>query len=193
VIALCVGHSRRLADGTPEGGAITCDGGTSEWEWNAALARLIAAELHDAHGIAAEIVNDYGPRGYGSAMRWLGGTCLRGFPGLRLAVELHFNSADDPAASGHEWLYWPGSIKGKLAATELHLAMCRDFPAIRPRGVKIPPDARGAAFLRETPCPAVIAEPFFGSNPRDWDAARARPEKLAATLAAGLAAALRRM
>jgi N-acetylmuramoyl-L-alanine amidase len=192
VIALCVGHSRRLPHGPPEGGAITCDAKTSEWQWNSALARLIAAELHDAHGIAAEIVNDYGLRTYGAAMRWLGGH-LRGVPGLRLAVELHFNSDASPSANGHEWLYWPGSIKGRLAATELHLAMCRDFPGIRPRGVKVPPDGRGTAFLRETPCPAVIAEPFFGSNPRDWAAVRARPEKLAATLAAGLAAARRRM
>ena len=190
-IALCVGHSRLLASGTPEGGAWTHDGTTSEWKWNSALVRVIAAELHDVHGIAAYIVNDYGPREYYGAMHWLGQE-LRRLGNIKLAVELHFN-ASSATANGHEWLHYQGSIKGRLAATELHLAMMRHFPGIRARGVKTPIEGRGAAFLKETHCPAVLAEPFFGSNAQDWETMRRNPEKLATAIAEGLAAAHRRL
>lgn len=190
-IALCVGHSRRRPDGSPEGGAWTHDGKTSEWAFHTALAREIAAVLHDEHGIAAYIVNDYGPRGYGAAMDWLG-QHLSEQGNIVLAVELHFN-AGPPSANGHEWLHWKGSEKGRLAATEMHLAFTRAFPGIRARGVKSPIDGRGELFLRETRCPAVIAEPFFGSNAHDWETVSRHPERLVSALAAGIAAATRRL
>lgn len=186
-IALCIGHSRRRADGTPEGGAITHDGAISEWAWNRELAREIATVLHDRHGLHAVIINDYGRREYDAAMAWLA-RHLRDLGGIRLAVELHFNS-HEPAANGHEWLHWHSSTKGRLAATELHLAMSRHFPGLRARGVK--PRASGdlgALFLRLTHCPAVIAEPFFGSNAQDWRALSGRAAALAAALAEGIAA-----
>lgn len=190
MIAVCVGHSRRVGAGRAEGGAWTHDGKVSEWQWNDALARAVVADLHDRHGLDACLVNDYGCRSYGEAMRWLAGE-LRA-DGVGLAVELHFNSASE-TANGHEWLHHAGSVKGRLAATELHLAMCRAFPGIRARGVKTPISGRGEAFLSLTHCPAVIAEPFFGSNKHDWATMYRQPEKLATALAAGLAAALRRM
>jgi hypothetical protein len=190
-IALCVGHSRLLANGRPEGGAWTHDGSMSEWKWNSALVRVIAAELHDHHGIAAFIFNDYGPREYYGAMDWLGKE-IRELGNIKLAAELHFNSSS-PSANGHEWIHWAGSIKGRLAATELHLSMMRKFPGIRARGVKTPIDGRGAEFLKKTHCPAVICEPFFGSNAHDWETMRRNPEKLATAIADGLAAAHRRL
>lgn len=185
-VALCVGHSRRLPSGHPEGGAWTHDGKCSEWQWNQGIARETACELHERHGIASFMVNDYGARGYGAAMRWLGRE-LRGLGNIRLAVELHFNSAS-ASANGHEWLHWPGSIQSRLLATELHLAMIRKFPGLRARGVKTPVDGRGDGFLKHTHCPAVIAEPFFGSNAHDWATIHAHPERLVTALADGIAA-----
>jgi hypothetical protein len=185
-VALCVGHSRRLASGHAEGGAWTHDGKFSEWKWNQFIARMVAADLHDRHGIASFLIDDYGARTYGAAMKWLGAQ-IAGLGNIKLAVELHFNSAS-ATANGHEWLHWPGSVHGRLLATEMHLAMMRKFPGIRARGVKTPMEGRGDAFLKLTHCPAVLAEPFFGSHRHDWETVCARPDSLAAALADGIAA-----
>jgi len=187
-VALCVGHSRRQDSGQPEGGAVTHDGKVNEWTYNIALARLIATELHDEHDIDAFIINDYGQRSYGQAMTWLAGELLE-LGNIKLAVELHFNAAE-PAANGHEWLHWHSSKKGKLLATQLHLAMCRNVPGIKARGVKPRgSDDRGAEFLRRTHCPAVICEPFFGSHSNDWRLASTHQSAIAKAIAAGIAAA----
>lgn len=185
-VALCVGHSRRLESGHAEGGAWTHDGKVSEWKFNQYIARYVAADLQDRHGIAAFVVDDYGPRTYGEAMAWLARE-LRGLGNIRLAVELHFNAAS-PSANGHEWLHWPGSIHGRLLATELHLSMMRKFPGIRARGVKPRGEGDGSGFLRRTHCPAVIAEPFFGSNAHDWATVSAHASKLILALSDGIAA-----
>jgi N-acetylmuramoyl-L-alanine amidase len=188
-VALCVGHSR-LVGTRAEGGARSVTG-VSEWEYNSKLARLIAEELHDKHGISALVIDLYQGGSYGSAMAWVGAT-LRHEGDIALAVELHFNAADGKAR-GHEWLHWHSSPKGKVAATLLHLAFTADFPPSRitTRGVK-PKDAsdRGAAFLKETPCPAVIAEPFFGDNAADWKIAKDFPHSIARAMARGIANAM---
>lgn len=184
-VALCVGHSRRLPTGHAEGGATTHDGKFSEWKWNQMIARLVAMELHDRHGIACYLIDDYGERSYGAAMAWLGAE-LRALGNIRLAVELHFNSAS-ATANGHEWLHYPGCPQGRILATEMHLAMIRLFPGIRARGVKTPIEGRGEAFLRLTHCPAVIAEGFFGSSVHDWGRISTQPERYATALADGIA------
>lgn len=186
VVAVCVGHSRFIA-GRPEGGALTCAPVTSEWDFNDPLARLIAAILHDTYGVAALVVNRYAGSGYAASMRWLADTLREAQAAL--AVELHFNSADTPAAGGHEWLHWHSSSRGLGLARALETSMSIAFPAMRRRGVKaIGPRDRGAAFLNLTHCPAAICEPFFGSSPEDCAAVRGRPEHLAAAIATALAA-----
>lgn len=185
-IALCVGHSRLIGP-RREGGAESV-AGISEWRYNSDLARLIATELEDMHQLLPVIVDLYEGNGYSSAQRWLAAH-LRSLGNIRLAVELHFNSSDSPAATGHEWLYWHNSKHSLAAAVELSRAMHRAFPELPARGCK-PRDggARGAEFLRLTPCAAVIAEPFFGSCPGDWKLATAQKLKLAGAMAAGIAA-----
>jgi N-acetylmuramoyl-L-alanine amidase len=191
-IAICVGHSRRV-HGRREGGAVSCEPASSEWAFNDALGRLVIERLHDAHGLTAILVNDYQGESYGGAMRWLAGY-LRGLGNIKLAVELHFNSADDPKANGHEWLHWHASPKGKLVAAILAMEMTLSRLGIRSRGVKaIDGGDRGGEFLRLTHCPAVICEPFFGSNAQDWETARAQVEALAATIARALAEAMPRL
>jgi N-acetylmuramoyl-L-alanine amidase len=70
--------------------------------------------------------------------------------------------------------------------------MIRHFPGIRARGVKTPIDGRGDAFLKLTHCPAVIAEPFFGSNAHDWATIQSRADSLVSALADGIASYHRR-
>ena len=185
-IALGVGHSRLIGQ-RREGGAQSVSG-ASEWTYNADFARMIAVELHDTHGLLPVIIDLYEGNGYSSAQRWLAAH-LRSLGNIKLAVELHFNWSDTPAASGHEWLCWHASKAGHAAAMHLHLAMCAAFPELPARGVK-PRNSghRGAEFLRLTHCPAVIAEPFFGSCPRDWMLATGAKITLARAMAAGIAA-----
>lgn len=186
-VAICIGHSRLRGDGQPEGGALAVDG-TSEWAYNFALGNLVSISLAGQR-IRAVVISDYGPGGYGTAMRNLRNRLL-GMPGLKVAVELHFNSGT-PTANGHEWLYWRESRAGHALATALDRAMRRDVPGLKARGAK-PRDGedRGAGFLRETPCPAVICEPFFGSHPHDWATARDNISGIATSIADGIASYL---
>jgi N-acetylmuramoyl-L-alanine amidase len=183
MIAICIGHSRKV-QGRREGGALAVDG-TSEWGFNSKLGRRVVAILCDRHGVEAVLVDDYSGTGYPSAMRWLASTLRR--RGVTLAVELHFNSAENANARGHEWLFWHTSRAGMRLAVCLQAAMDAAFPSLLRRGVKgITGADRGGMFLRLTHCPAVICEPFFGSHAGDWQVATEGAERLADALASAI-------
>jgi len=174
MIALCVGHSRQ-----GDSGAASVDG-TTEWDYNSSLAEMVASKLDET----TKVYNTYNGSGYGGSMRWLAQKLKK--DKVTFAVELHFNAAS-PSATGHEWLYWHSSVKGRLLARSLRDSMEDAFPTFTSRGIKArQKGSRGAGFLRLTHCPAVIAEPFFGTNTQDWDIAIAHKEGLATTIAGGL-------
>jgi N-acetylmuramoyl-L-alanine amidase len=152
---------------------------------NGLLAKQIRARLED-HGIACEVIASYQGGNYGAAMRWLGRklTTLRAMA----AVELHFNWGV-PEAHGHEWLHWHDSVGGRYLAQALNKSMIAACPDHKARGlVAVTAKGRGAEFLRATPCPAVICEPYFGSNPREWAWVKTHQHKLAQVIADGIAA-----
>ena len=181
MIAICVGHSR-----PGDQGAASVDG-TTEHAFNSRLAELIAVRLNNRH-CTCEVISSYMGKSYGSAMSWLAGK-LREFK-ADLAVELHFNASDVRAATGHEWLYLTGSHGGREAARCLAASMRLWYPAHHARGIKaLGPRDRGAQFLMKTHCPAVLAEPFFGTNAADWERVAEKPSVLADALAYGLAEA----
>ena len=188
VIALCVGHSR-LRGKSPEGGAWTCDGQTSEWGFNSRLAKRLAEDLRRLHGIEAVVYDRYEGNDYGQAMLRL----AEKIPdSVRLAVELHFNASENPQATGHEWLYWHASPQGYAAARAFGDMMLARFPGLVSRGPKgVKHGGRGELFLRLTPCPAVIAEPFFGSCAKDWRLVQEQYEAFAAAMLAGVVYAYR--
>jgi N-acetylmuramoyl-L-alanine amidase len=170
MIGICIGHSR-LISGRRDGGAVST-AGFSEWTWNSEVAREMQKALHVA-GVRSTIVDRYQGGGYDAAMTWLGNH-LRGL-GCEAAVELHFNFAG-PTATGHEWIHWRGSAGGKALAERFDARFSAVAPTLDRRGLKdrvsgriAPPgmNNRGWQFLARTHCPAIIAEPFFGSNPRD--------------------------
>lgn len=182
--AICIGHSRKV-QGTVEGGAVACDNQTSEWHYNSVLAPLIVAALARQR-FPAVIVDAYEGNGYGAAQRWLAGHLKK--IGAGLAIELHFNDSDEAGACGHEWLYWHTSAKGRRLAESLSDEFCLGVPAIRMRGAKPKgPGDRGAEFLSGTHCPAVICEPFFGSNRNDWLTAITSRQKIAFAISEGIA------
>ena len=159
MIALCVGHSRKGDRGAASVGKV------AEWDYNAEVADLTLAELR-RRGVAAAVYNKYDGLGYSAAMNWLGRKLRDDCASA--AVELHFNAAG-PQAKGCEFLYWHKSSAGLALARFIHGAHRLQFPEQTDRGVKgRTADDRGALFLQWTPCPAVICEPFFGSNHWEW-------------------------
>jgi len=181
LVAIAVGHSRQI-NGKTEGGAVSV-GKVSEWTYNADLAKRIQEDLSDK-GIRSVIYSRYQGNGYTAAQKWLAAQ-LKDI-GATLAIELHFNSSDSPSATGHEWLHYQTSTNGKRLAESLDQSFRVAFPVLRPRGVKSPESGRGDAFLKLTHCPAIIAEPFFGSNPKDWKMAEDEKGAISASIAQGI-------
>ncbi len=179
MIAICVGHSR-----SGDKGAVSA-GGISEHAYNSRLARILSTVLRE-RGLPNQVIDSYEGAGYSAAMRWVAKEVRQ--IGATVAVELHFNSAENLSATGHEWLFWAPSTHGRFLAQALDRQMRAAFPALKARGIKsIHPGDRGAEFLRLTPCPALICEPFFGSNESDWQLAAHSSDKLAGAIAGGLA------
>jgi len=82
--------------------------------------------------------------------------------GATVAVELHFNAAAG-SATGTEMLYYPGSSAGESLAQHLQAETVKAL-GLEDRGVR----SRGdLLFLKKTVMPAVVAEPFFGSEDTD--------------------------
>ena len=174
MIALCIGHSRQ-----GDSGASSVDG-TTEYDYNCDLAQQISIKTRQD----IRIYNTYHGNGYTSAMRWLARKLKS--DGAEFAIELHFNAAS-PSATGHEWLYWNTSENGRRLARSLRDSMEDSFPQLTSRGIKgRGKGARGASFLRLTHCPAVIAEPFFGTNKDDWHLATAHKDGLATAITGGI-------
>jgi len=159
--AICIGHSRRI-NARIDGGAYSSHLRTNERGFNIKV--VAAMKQLDP---TLEVIDAYEGEGYGTAMRWLAAEVRE--RGCDLAVELHFNAANEEA-NGHEWLYWKDSPRGMSLATCFRNAFRDAFPEIKDRGIKPKGSGdRGAEFLRHTHCPAIICEPFFGSS--GWDCA----------------------
>lgn len=180
MIAICIGHGRPV-----DQGATSIEGITEE-AWNTKIAAKLARILSD-RGYSRKVIGDYQGRTYGQAMRWLA-TQLAKIKAT-CAIELHFNSSDDPKSHGHEWLYCGVSINGRALAAKLDKSTRAAFPQLTPRGIKgLTSKNDGWGFVFGMPCPAVIAEPGFGSNQIDWDTLDDHQETYATALADGLCA-----
>jgi len=163
MIAICVGHSRKI-NGRYDGGAYSAPLDINERDFNLKVASELAKKLA-GRNIRSKIIDHYNGNGYGSAMIDVSRQVKEA--GASLAVELHFNSAT-PDANGHEWLYWHSSEIGKKIAQKFDVEFSKTFPTIKSRGPKaITKNDRGGKFLELTHCPAIILEPFFGSSVGD--------------------------
>lgn len=168
-IAVCIGHSRPGDSGASSVGNVT------EWHYNKPIGLAIVAKLNAA-GHDAVLYDKYVGDSYTTAMSWL--TSQITTFGADVAVELHFNAAD-AAAKGYEYLYWGTSNESKKLAQFFLARHKAALPAMTSRGIK-PKTAsdRGSYFLQKCPCPCVITEPFFGSNPTEWEVYKSAPSTL---------------
>lgn len=156
-VAICIGHSR-----AGDSGAVAING-ISEHRFNVARAKNVK-HLLDSKGIESHVIDFYQGGSYSSAMQWLANHLERNE--YTLAIELHFNSAS-PSARGYEYLFWHKSKRGILVAKEFQSLHGQYFPSAYDRGVEPIGDEaheRGVLFVSLTHCPAIICEPFFGSN-----------------------------
>ena len=177
LVAVCVGHSRYGDDG-----AVNVDGVT-EWAFNQPLAKRVC-ELVEQAGHSAILIDRYTGTSYSSAMLAL----AKRLKELKVdvAIELHFNSAGS-LATGYEFLHWFASPKGVELGHKLLRSFAKHFPDQKNRGLKpIDSTDRGGLFLRKTQCPAVICEPFFGSNEKDTTFFAAHREELARAYSEGI-------
>jgi len=180
MIAICIGHSRKIK-GRYDGGAYSPWLKINERDFNLEVASHLSKHLTQ-NGAPSLVISDYAGNGYGSAMVDAAKQVKEAHASL--AIELHFNSAS-PSANGHEWLYWHSSAKGKALAEAFNAQFSKDHPNIKARGLKaITAQDRGGAFLRNTHCPSVILEPFFGSS--ESDCRQITPEIVAKSYAKAL-------
>ncbi len=172
-IGLCIGHSRYI-NGKRDGGAVSV-GNVNEWTYNKDLANLVAARLHPKYDVV--IISSYEGSGYTTAQQWL----AKHLKELKVdvALELHFNAADAPAAHGSEWLHYHSSVKGRYLAECFKGAFKRHVPELTPRGIKgLSAGDRGNEFVKLTPMPSLILEPFFGSSESDWKVATEKKNQI---------------
>lgn len=171
-IGIVVGHTSRSP------GAYSPTLAVSEYYWNSDLADMMV-EAAKSTGLDVRIFYRDGggvPKAYHDAEMW----------GAQETVELHFNSFADPAATGTETLHAEGSSKGKplAASVQKSMVLALELPD---RGlVAIGPGGRGWASLTAIAAPAILVEPFFGSNPQDCAVADERKQALAAAIIQGL-------
>jgi len=180
-VAICVGHSR-----SGDTGAVSA-GGINEWTYNKKVAEHLKSDLQE-YGISSFVVDKYGGSygSYTSAVDWLVKHLKE--HKASIAIELHFNASSNAKAEGMEMLYWKTSRIGMTLAEYLLRGCNKYFPLIKNRGTKKKTTGdRGATFLRKTHCPAVIAEPFFGScwEP-DWTTFANNEHILSQALALGV-------
>jgi len=156
--------------------------GVPEWTYNVRVA-VHVRRLLLRYGIESKIYDEYHGQGYTAAMTWLAHTLKA--DGIDLAIELHFNAATESAA-GCEMLYYQGSASGKKLASCLQKEVLNEYDTTD-RGIKpLKRFSRGGAFLVKTKCPAVICEPFFGTNEREWEIFRSSRTQLARAYASGI-------
>lgn len=150
-IAIVVGHNSKAQ------GATRVTDGRTEFDWNGELAELIRE--HDPKnirvfrrerggGYSAEI-----DRVYAAVDDW----------GAGCSIELHFNGSTNPKANGG--LTLSSGSKGSLELAALVRSAACKVLGNTDRGVEIRGrHDRGGRSLWQGKAPAIMTEPYFGSN-----------------------------
>ncbi|GGH24368.1 N-acetylmuramoyl-L-alanine amidase family protein [Cribrihabitans marinus] len=155
-VALEIGHSTR------DGGAVRVTDGVQEYEWNKDLAHRI----YDLDPQMFEIFHRRPDLGYTSAIGDLYGRIDDW--GCDLSISMHFNSFYKASASYTSTL--SSGSKGSLKAADAVQSAMVDVMGLHDSGVKVRnrrTGGRGWEMLSFGRAPAILIEPYFGSNPSD--------------------------
>lgn len=156
-IALVIGHNARSQ------GAVRVTDGRTEYDLNSNLAVAIR-DLDPARYVI--IRRTSGANEIGRAYAQVDAS------GAVASVELHFNAAAAKSATGTETLT-SGTLSSLRLARGVQAGMVRAL-GLRDRGlvtIRKGSGGRGEASLWTGRPPAVLIEPYFGSNPTDCAAA----------------------
>lgn len=157
-LAIVVGHNQRSQ------GAVRPDTGESEFLYNGRMARYMA-EIGCEYDLDVRVFLRTPKGGYGREIARVYGEVDAW--GADASIELHFNAAGDPRASGTETLS-SGSPRSLELAQEVQMAMVEEL-GLRDRGVKVRNSrtkGRGYLSLISGNAPAILTEPFFATSSR---------------------------
>ena len=166
--ALIIGHDKR------DKGAARCIDGVQEYDWNFDLAARIwkldprmFEIFHIDQSLAyVDSIEDV----YGRVDAW----------GCDLTIEHHFNSVFSKNATGTETI--SSGSKGSLKFAQAIQAAMVETLGLRDRGIKIRNSqarVRGWRSMVSGRAPAVLLEPYFGSNENDCRRADEKKQELA--------------
>ncbi|KQI67059.1 hypothetical protein AN189_17710 [Loktanella sp. 3ANDIMAR09] len=165
-IAIVVGHNKAAQ------GAVRVTDKRSEYDWNGQLAEMIRS-----HNTAAVKVFHRTPGGgysaeidrvYKQVDAW----------GADCSLELHFNASGSSSVSGGETL--SSGTSGSMRLAKLVRPAVAAALGNKDRGVKVLSRTdRGGRSLWQGRAPAVLVEPYFGSNVSDCNAADKHMDELA--------------
>lgn len=177
-IALMIGHNARSQ------GAVRVTDGRSEYDWMTDLANQIFAQEPALFRVFRRpVVPSYTTeirQAYAEVNDW----------GADASIELHFNSAAVRSATGTETL--TSGTTGSLRLAKLIQPAMVSTLGLRDRGlVTRKRGERGGESLWQGRAPAVLLEPYFGSNPSDCAAADRHFAALASAIHIACAAYLK--
>lgn len=171
-IAIVVGHNSRAQ------GAVRVTDGRTEFDWNGELAGLI--QSHDPQnirvfrrepggGYSAEI-----DRVYRAVDEW----------GADCSIELHFNASANRRANG--CLMLSSGTSGSMRLARAVQRRCAGVMGGNSRGVQTRRrHERGGRSLWQGRAPAILTEPYFGSNARECLVASQHMDELAEAIYRG--------
>lgn len=149
--AIVVGHNSVAQ------GAVRVTDGVTEFEWNNRLAGMIKS--HNPGLI--QVFNRVRGRGYSAEIDEVYSKVDAS--GAKLVVELHFNGAGDPSVKGGETL--SSGSNGSMKLANIVRRRVDGVLGGPDRGVKVKKRTdRGGRSLHAGRAPAVLDEPYFGSN-----------------------------
>lgn len=154
-IALIIGHTKNK-----DKGAYSETLKQTEFDYNLQVAEALKSIKPEMFDIHIHEIQDYYQRQKGMAYKL-------NQKSYDLVIEMHFNAAS-PTAHGTETLYYFNSIKGKKYAEIMSKQISDDF-STKLRGVNgakalVNKNDRGYWFVYLPKAPAIMLEPFFGSN-----------------------------
>ena len=169
--AIIIGHNERAP------GAVRVTDGVPEYIWNTKLAKRIQLYADcEGRGDDVQIFFRKAGLGYNAEIRECYARVNAWKPDQ--TIELHFNSFT-ATSTGTEMLYAAGSTKGKILAQKVQDAVLNAL-GLSDRGSKaITRKDRGGASVFAANAPAIIVEPFFGSNKSDCATVDANFDKCA--------------
>lgn len=171
-LAVVIGHNSVAQ------GAVRPDTGESEWRFNNRIARHMEDMVGEVGASWLELRVFRRRAGVGYRREIAEVYAEVDAWGADASMELHFNAAADPRATGTEMLS-SGTARSLQLAQTVQDEVCA-LLGLRDRGVKTRRESeRGGGSLWAGSAPAILCEPFFGSSPRGQEAVNTREEERA--------------